>query len=404
MNPRPISAYTREVRSSLPAAAFAPVPTRLVWLAVHLAVIAVGITAIARGVGGWWAAPLWSLLVGHSFAGCAFVGHETLHGAVVRHKRLRHVIGWICFLPFTLSPRLWVAWHNRVHHGHTGLVDVDPDAYPTLEQYRGSRLAQVADYFSVGRGRWFGFVTPIIGFTGQSSQMLWRWARQSGEMDTRERRWTIFETFLGMSVWLGLAFVVGAAHFVFAFVLPLLVANVIVVTYILTNHSLSPLTDVNDPLLNSLTVTTPRLVSWMHLDFGLHVEHHLFPSMSSKHAPLVRKELLARWPERYQSLPLFTAIRRLMSTARVYSQPTELLDPLSGRAFPTLMPRTAVSADSPAPPSSADPAARAPAPARDRESAADRSAPRAAAPPRGAARAAANSRRSRPSPDPAPET
>jgi fatty acid desaturase len=335
---RPISAYSREVRSALPAAAFAPVPTRLVWLAAHLTIITLGIVAIARGVGGWWAAPLWSLLVGHSFAGCAFVGHETLHGAVVRHKRLRHVVGWICFLPFTLSPRLWVAWHNRVHHGHTGQVDVDPDAYPTLEQYRHSRLAQVADYFSVGRGRWFGFLTLALGFTGQSTQMLWRWARQSGELDTAERRSAILETLLGLGVWLALAFLVGPARFVFAFLLPLVVANAIVVTYILTNHSLSPLTDVNDPLLNSLTVTTPRLVSWMHLDFGLHVEHHLFPSMSSKHAPLVRRELIARWPDRYQSLPLLTAVRRLMTTGRIYSQPTELVDPRSGLAFPTLQP------------------------------------------------------------------
>ena len=44
----------------------------------------------------------------------------------------------------------------------------------------------------------------------------------------------------------------------FAFVLPLLFANGLVMAFILTNHGLSPLTDVNDPLVNSLSVTAPR--------------------------------------------------------------------------------------------------------------------------------------------------
>ena len=90
--------------------------------------------------------------------------------------------------------------------------------------------------------------------------------------------------------------------------LPLVIGNLIVISYILTNHSLSPLTEINDPLVNSLSVTLPRVFEKLHLNFGLHVEHHLFPSMSSHYAPLVRDELVRRWPERYQSLPLFTAL------------------------------------------------------------------------------------------------
>ena len=76
------------------------------------------------GIGGIWAALPISLAIGHSFAGCAFVGHELLHGSVVRGRRARLTIGWLCFLPFTLSPRLWVAWHNEVHHGTTMRVHV----------------------------------------------------------------------------------------------------------------------------------------------------------------------------------------------------------------------------------------------------------------------------------------
>jgi fatty acid desaturase len=335
---RSLSSYAREVRPSLPARAFNAVPTRLVWLTLHLGVITLGIVAIARGWGGLWAAPLWSILIGHSFAGAAFVGHETMHGAVVRSLWARQIIGWFCFAPFVLSPRLWVAWHNKTHHGHTMEDGVDPDAYPTLASYRKSRLTRVADALSFGRGRPLGvLMTLFLGFSGQSTQMLWRWAPTA--LDRRERRLAILDTFAGIAVWTALAFVLGPVRFAFAFLLPLCIGNAVVMAYILTNHSLSPLTDVNDPLVNTLTVTTPRLVSWLHLDFGLHVEHHLFPSMSSKYAPLVRAELENRYPDHYQSLPLGRALLQLLATPRVYSSPTRLVDPRTGKEAFTIQPR-----------------------------------------------------------------
>jgi fatty acid desaturase len=109
--------------------------------------------------------------------------------------------------------------------------------------------------------------------------------------------------------------------------------------YILTNHSLSPYTETNDPLVNTLSVQVPSWVARMHLQFGLHVEHHLFPAMSSTYAPLVRDAIIARWPERYQSLPLFEALGRLIRTPRVYRSPTTLVDPCTGREEQTLLPR-----------------------------------------------------------------
>ena len=75
-------------------------------------------------------------------------------------------------------------------------------------------------------------------------------------------------------------------------------------SFILTNHSLSPRVEINDPLVSGLSVTTPRWIEWITLRFGYHVEHHLFPAMSSRHARKVRDLVDARWPERYQSMPL----------------------------------------------------------------------------------------------------
>ena len=315
--------------------------SRLAWLALHLAIIAGGITALALHVGGWWAAPLWSLLIGHSFAGAAFVGHETMHGAVVHNLRARQVVGWLSFLPFTLSPRLWVAWHNKTHHAHTMDEARDPDCYPSLATYHRSAGARFADRVAFGHRRPLGFLTLAVGFTGQSSQMLFNWSRSTDALTPRERRLALLESALGWTVWLAVLALVGPLTFVFAFLLPLAVGNAIVISYILTNHSLSPMTAVNDPLVNSLSVTLPSVFATLHLNFGLHVEHHLFPSMSSRYAPLVRDELVRRWPERYQSLPLFTALARLRRTPRVYVDDVTLHDPIHGVEAPTIVPRAA---------------------------------------------------------------
>lgn len=330
------SHYVHAMKPDLPASAFGRATSRLAWIPVHIAVIALAIVAIARGWVHWPLLPVVSLVIGASFAGLTFVGHELLHGAIVGGKRRQNLLGWLTFVPFTLSPRLWKAWHNRIHHSQTNLAD-DPDAYPTLEEYRANPRARFAvDTFALGGRRWRGLLSLVLGFTVQSTHQLVI-ARRF--LDARQRRFAIAETAASAALWLALAATIGALPFLFAYVLPLLVANAIVMSFILTNHGLSPRVTVDDPLLSGLSVTTPRLIDWLTLRFGAHVEHHLFPRMSTRFAPAVRAALLARWPERFQEMPLVNAVGLLHRTARVYRDATTLVDPRTGQTFPTLMPR-----------------------------------------------------------------
>lgn len=338
LSPRTIASYARVIKPRLRPGAFAPSTSRLLWLPAHITLIVVSMLAISRGWVPWPAVPLLSLLIGVAFGGLTFLGHETLHGAIVRGQRLRKLVGWVGFLPFVVSPRLWIAWHNRVHHGHTNEAGVDPDAYPTLSEYRSSRSVRVAtDLGAPGGERYTGALSLLVGFSIQSAQMLFT-SRQRGFLSPREFRLALIETALGVAFWAGLALLVGPAAFLFAYALPLVVANTIVMAFILTNHSLSPLTDTNDALVNSLSVTAPRWVEWITLRFGFHVEHHVFPAMSSRHTPEVRDVLRAFWPDRYQSMPLLEALRSLHRTARVYKSNTCLVDPRSGREWHTLAP------------------------------------------------------------------
>lgn len=333
----PQSAYVRELRPELPAEVFTPATSRVALVPVYLAVIAVATIAIAAGWVPWLVVPLLSLVIGVSFACLTFIAHEAIHGGIVRGRTARRIVGWIGFLPFTLSPRLWAAWHDRVHHASANVAD-DPDVYPTLEEYRASgRVRFFVDMFSLGGRRWRGALCLVLGFTVQSTHQLLI-ARSRDFLKPREHRLAIVETLAGVAVWAAVAALVGFVPFLFVFVIPLLVANVIVMSFILTNHSLSPRVEINDPLVSGLSVTAPRWIELITLKFGYHVEHHLFPAMSSRYAPQVRALLRKRWAKRYQSMPLRSALAALHRTSRIYKDAVTLVDPRTGREFATLMP------------------------------------------------------------------
>jgi fatty acid desaturase len=332
------STYVRELRPHLAPDMARPAKSRLAFIPVHLAVITLATCAIAGGWVPWPTVPILSLLIGASFAGLTFVGHETVHGAIVRGRTTRQLLGWVCFLPFTLSPRLWAAWHDRVHHANANL-DGDPDAYPTLAEYEASsRTRMVVDAFSLGGRHRRGVLSLLLGFTVQSAHQL-RIARQRDFLTPRAFRFALVEAAAGLVIWGTVAAITGLVAFLFVFVLPLLVANVIIMSFILTNHSLSPRVAINDPLASGLSVTAPRWVEWLTLNFGYHVEHHLFPAMSSRHAGAVRTLVRARWPTRYHSMPLGAALRQLHCTARVYKDAETLIDPRTGNEYPTMLSR-----------------------------------------------------------------
>ena len=342
MELRTIATYQRELRPALSPAVFEPARSRLLWLPIHAGAIALIAWALTAG---HVPAPLWpiaSIVIGCCMSAVAFLGHEVLHGCVLRGRIAIRIVGWLCLLPFTVSPTLWTAWHNRVHHNHCAQPGADPDMYPTLAEYETQPAARImADYFGLGGRRLTSLLSLFLGFTGQSQQMLWC-ARSQGFLSPALHRRALVEFALGVAFWTAVGLLVGLVPFVFIYVVPLVVANVIVMSFILTNHNLNPATPaVNDPLVNSLSVTLPRPLEWLSLDFGYHVEHHVFPTMSARYGRAVRDALRARFPDHYQSMPLLAALRGLYSTGRVYQDNTTLIDPRSGRTAPTLQPRTA---------------------------------------------------------------
>lgn len=133
-------------------------------------------------------------------------------------------------------------------------------------------------------------------------------------------------------------YVVWASQFSFFFLvlIPFFVQNYVVMSYISTNHNLSPLTKVNDPLENSLTVTTNPVFDFFHLNFGYHVEHHLFPRMSGRYTKKLHGILKKKYPAEYKFMPKWKAIVLLYKTARIYKGHNHLIHPKTGEVYETL--------------------------------------------------------------------
>jgi fatty acid desaturase len=103
-------------------------------------------------------------------------------------------------------------------------------------------------------------------------------------------------------------------------------------------HDTNELTEVNDPLTNTLSVTAPRWLEWLHLDFGYHVEHHLFPTMSGRHARTVRDVLVRLYGERYLTMPQGRALRLLYGRPKLHATHDTLVNPRTGATYNAIAP------------------------------------------------------------------
>lgn len=327
--------YTKELKRRLPKEYFEPVPTRALWIIPHVAIVVLGITTIALWAPSIWVKLACTLLIGHSFASLGFLAHEILHGAVVKNARLRDFLGGICFLQFNLGAKLWRKWHNVEHHGHTQHDHDDPDAMGTLESLR--ERPALRSFYRIAP--WLRSLFTFISFTFWFSlHNFIMWRRFLPEFKKSERPAVIAQFVLPVLLWTSLLVILGPVNWIFAYLIPVLMANFIVMSYIATNHLLNPLTQVNDPLANSLTVRVPKLVDMLHFNFSLHTEHHIFPNMNPKYMPKVREMILQLWPDRYNEMPHWKALRALWKTPRLYRdhQESPLVDPVRNYTFATV--------------------------------------------------------------------
>jgi fatty acid desaturase len=290
------------------------------------------------------AAPAWylalgcALIAGHSWACLSFLAHETLHHAVVKSRTVERLIGYCGLGLHCLSPTLWVAWHNQEHHGKTGNPDTDPDAYWSLQAWDTSAVDRAMTKASPGSGHKRSVLFLLVTFSLHSLVVLLSHSHRHGYYARISRRVVYAEVAAMVAFWASVFVLVGAWNFLFIYVLPLFVANAITMSYIATNHHLNSLTDINDPLANTLSVRSPRWLETLHFQFGYHVEHHIFPTVSGHHAARVREALVRLYGDRYLSLPHTEALRLVYTRPKIHATYDTLIDPQTRQAFHTLAP------------------------------------------------------------------
>ena len=328
--------YNKRLSAVLPQKYFARNPFRLGYSLLFLAVNALLVYAVVTTEMHWALKVLAGLLIGQFNAGLTFVAHEVAHGSVVANKNLQDGINLFAFTCFLVSPTYWRFWHNRLHHGNTQYILKDPDAFPTLMVYRQSKFMQRLFAWTPGAKTLRSYFYFFFWFSFQSflNQIYMRFGNKMwDEMDHKRVSLEFGFQIVLMSAFL---YVTGPANWLYVLVIPFFIQNYTVMSYISTNHNISPLTKVNDPLVNSLTVTTNPIADFFHLNFGYHTEHHIFPRMSGAYTKKVHIELKKMFPDTYQYMKKSEALKLLYGTARIYKNHTTLINPETLETYKTL--------------------------------------------------------------------
>ena len=328
--------YNREVTKELPKAMFKREPMRLKYGVLFSVLIIFCLYSVLALSPAWYLKLPISILMGLFLAGNTFLAHEVLHGAIVKSRKIQTILGFIGFTPFFISPTYWRFWHNVLHHGNTQLLYKDPDAFPTKMVWKKSRFMKFVFPLSPGSGYFRSYFYFFYWFSFQAvlNQIYMRFENKMWEKMNHKK--VSFE--FGLQVIFGVSYLIfiGVENWLWLAVIPFMAQNYTVMSYISTNHNISPLTRINDPLLNSLSVTNHPILEFLNLNFGYHTEHHLFPSMPASQTKKVSQKLKEMYPDRYQIMPKRQALKKLYSTARIYKNRDVLIHPEKGTEYATL--------------------------------------------------------------------
>jgi fatty acid desaturase len=315
----PGSNHARILYPLLPAAAFQRRPSRVAYGAIHV-VVFVAMGVLVREVPGLGWRLLASLVAGHSLMCLALFAHELSHGAILSPGPLRSLLELICWGPNLIAPTAWHSVHNRTHHRYANTAG-DPDRrFLTAEATVGTRLYTSVFYPQGGRS-WpnplilFHFIPYVVKqtlgvlFPGSGPAFL---IPARSTTSARERWRTGAElAFIAGLQWLVFLLSGGRwSGYLFMGPLALSWASGILMAYVVTNHYANAVHEHADPLATTTSVIVPRLADWLHLRFSFHTEHHLFPSMDSRHFPSLSRLLLERYPAEYHRVSFREAWRQ----------------------------------------------------------------------------------------------
>jgi fatty acid desaturase len=317
-NASPDAALRSELVTLLPKTFFAPSPSRLWYLAAATAGVLASLSIAHEWLAGrcHWSIYIAAVLVAaFLYPFFLFSLHELGHGAIVRHRTVRLVFGWLAGFWIGFQPRFWVASHG--HHHHHANTEEDTDRLRFYDRDEpGARFLdfRLSNPVSI----------PSMMFAIQIVYAYCMMGFLRGDLRYPLKRWQVVgEVMLHAAAATALVYAVGSKVWMFGYLPVFVLGCVIQNMYVVTNHLTRPLTDSADALGTAQSV---HLYGWSHMDFGRHVEHHIFPTVSHRKLRRVTAALQACYPDAFVERPLFAAIRQLFRLPGFYYSHNELTD------------------------------------------------------------------------------
>ncbi|MEZ5864145.1 MAG: fatty acid desaturase [Geminicoccaceae bacterium] len=251
----------------------------LVFLGLHLSVLAFTGTLVVLTLDSWWLWPamfLHGIVIVHLFAPF----HETAHSSAFRSRRLNTAVLWATGLVLGLPPTFFRLEH-AAHHAHTS----DPDRDPEMVAASGS----VAGYL------WYATALPYFWalFSSLFRHPLGAFnAVERAFIPASQRRrvqreavwmWVVYVTIACASI------ATGSTLALTCWLVPRILGEPFMRIIRMSEHGACPL--VPDMLLNTRTVLTLRPIQWLNWNMAFHAEHHAIPAVPFHALPALHADL-----------------------------------------------------------------------------------------------------------------
>ncbi|MEG4025457.1 fatty acid desaturase [Microcoleus sp. S13C4] len=336
------SVYTKKLRPLLPSDAFEPDTSKLAILFINAAILLLG-WGIAANLDRWPVYLLWlylplAAIMGNSIIVLLFSSHDLMHGSVQKKSRLTYPIAFLGLNMLFMPPTQWKNLHNLVHHNNTNsLADPDrnylyqqPDTWGKWIQNLFVPSVEVNPlWLIVGMtGSWlvhnFRNLTSVLLFNDKSVDYV----PAAFTVSAKDRGAIAFECVGILAIHASILFYLDfhPLKIALSYILPIAIGHAGAMFYIYTNHMGCRMTDINDPLINSMSVRVPKIFDLLHLNFSHHTEHHIFPSINSDYYPMVQELLQIHYPDRMNLIDAGKAWRLLMQTPRHYQDEVTFTD------------------------------------------------------------------------------
>ncbi|NJO71231.1 MAG: fatty acid desaturase [Oscillatoriales cyanobacterium RM1_1_9] len=334
--------YAKKLRPLLPAEAFLPDPGKKWILLINIAILMLG-WGIASHLDQWSWYFLWiylplSFIMGNSIIILLFSTHDLMHSSAIKSPFWRQLISLLGLTMLWTPPTFWKAVHHREHHGNTNSLS-DPDRNYLCEQPDnwGKWIQNVfvpsANVHPIGLIIGMSSAWGVHTFRNLSSVLLFNhglteYPVVSFTVSPRDRRAIALELLVMIGLHLSVIAYLGfdPIKLLLGYFLPIWIGYAGAIFYIYTNHMLCRMTDVNDPLINSLSIRVPRIFDVLHLNFSYHTEHHIFPGMNSDYYPMVQELLKTHYPDRFNLLDAQKTWQLMLQTPRYYKDENTFTD------------------------------------------------------------------------------